>query len=189
MTRCPLKSCTCRPPNTRALRQSLRAHCGAYHKTAYRYRYRFPIQRGCGEFAYPPEPEAEGSQNAPQGAVGVEERPGMVSQIQQIGTGQVGRSREDVSQNVAPQVPDQVVGHTVRCPQATRLVNDGTRYRRGRRTDGQPKLPSRNKDWRRVWFLETQSGASLRSLRNVSSGNRGLTKMSACRCGHSPLRR
>ena len=64
MYRCPLPSCSYRPINTKNLRQSIKSHCGAYHRTAYTYTYRFKIQGRWTSLIYPLPPT--GIQPTPQ---------------------------------------------------------------------------------------------------------------------------
>ena len=145
MMRCPLSSCSYRPLNMRSLRRSLKVHCGAYHKTVYRYIYRFPNQQGWGEFTYPTDPIAEEGLGATQETVSRDSHTEHPPQPQ-IGGGRSPRRPSQEASPVNPTVPRRMnegasSSTGMECTTGGKtLVDKGTRLRRGRRTEGQPKL-------------------------------------------------
>ena len=147
MWRCPLTSCTYRPLNQRNLKQSLRAHCGAYHKTKYKYRYRFKTQYGWGVFEYPiPEEIPLDRAEVAQPEQMAREQRGEVLRAQAKAHIDVCPTHPNPQNPVMPRqtVPTApktpAPGKRYEAPKPKSLVAQGTRYRRRRTEEDQPKL-------------------------------------------------
>ena len=170
MLRCPLSSCSYRPLNSRSLRQSIRAHCGAYHKTAYQYVYRYLGQQGWAEYKYPPDPEPvqmqaqilstppqgeqkettgerAAEQQQPQPLVHPESQESCAKTAKNTGTSGRGESTQG---STAVSARD---GGKTEASKGRQLVAGGTRYRRGRLADEQPRLLT----WMQARALEKET--------------------------------